>query len=89
MGSNVFEAAWSGGATVWDVAYVNTWEGIGDTVELPCYVGGSGSPVGGYLGGDQAYMMVAWGNAEDPKGQCWSCFNAWVWCAVAWRLVAG
>lgn len=35
-------------------------------VALPCYL--PGNPVGNYLGGDQAHMMMAWGDAQDPSG---------------------
>lgn len=35
-------------------------------VALPCYL--PGSPVADYLGGDQAHMMMAWGNAQDIIG---------------------
>ncbi|KAL4436932.1 hypothetical protein ABPG75_004071 [Micractinium tetrahymenae] len=62
-GTNIYSVSVAGGATVWDTAALNGWTGINQAatnVQLPCYQ--PGSPVDGYLGGDMAYMMVAWGN---------------------------
>ncbi len=44
-------------------------------VALPCYL--PGSPVGDYLGGDQAHKMMAWGDAQDPSG-AWGLHASWL-----------
>lgn len=71
MGGSLYDVAWANGATAWDTAYANGWtewtgSGAASTAKMPCYA--PGSPVGAYLGGDQAYMMMAWGEGKDPTG---------------------
>lgn len=72
-GTNLFQVAWANGATVWDTAHVSNWTAPSNgSVVLPCYA--EGSPVGAgsdrqpYLGGDQAFLMMAWGTSDDPTG---------------------
>lgn len=75
--SNIYSVAVAGNATVWDTAALNGWTGTNPdatSVKLPCYQ--AGSPVDGYLGGDMAYMMLAWSNGADcawggPEGRAW------------------
>jgi len=58
----------SAGAAVWDTAFENNWtgqNGNAQSVQLPCYQ--AESPVGGYTGGNQAYMMMAWGNSQAAR----------------------
>lgn len=69
-GTNIFDASVENGVTAWDTAAENPSiaEGVAtsETAQLPCYA--TGSPLGGYLGGDVAYQSLAWGNA-DGAGQ--------------------
>lgn len=67
--SNIYTVSVAGNATVWDTAALNGWTGVNPdatSVQLPCYQ--PGSPVDGYLGGDMAYMMNAWGNGACAWG---------------------
>lgn len=64
QGTNLFDVAASSGATIWDT--LNSSAGAPtNTAVVPCYA--AGSPLDGYLGGNMAYGMSAWGSAAGAE----------------------
>lgn len=73
-------SSWSTAANSSSSTATGNWSAAPPSkVALPCYL--PGSPVGDYLGGDQAHMMMAWGDAQDPSG-------LWVVACQLWQRSA-